>query len=348
MATANIYDLADTWNDGLTTFTAIKMDVTDTASASDSLLMDLKVGASSKFSVDKEGNVYFRGHKLYSDATAIVLTNSSATPTLVSRPDFTIIPTASSLRWGNLSSFNTDLFLTRKGPANLQLGAADAAGPAAQTLSVQSVVAGTSNTAGEDFTIQGSAGTGSAAGGSIVFQLTGVGSGTPPDDEAQNSFYDAFKITQGSAAGRTSLVLPAYSTISPENGRLGIDVTGNIRVYFEGGITVYGNGRIGFSSEVGSTGFSSATDTAFFRDGPGQMALRDGANAQEFRVYKTTTGTVYKALLGDNNLIKISGEAFTDGAGASTGTLTNAPAAGNPTKWIPIDDNGTTRYIPAW
>lgn len=40
--------------------------------------------------------------------------------------------------------------------------------------------------------------------------------------------------------------------------------------------------------------------------------------------------------------------AFTDGAGAASGTLTNAPAAGNPTKWIPIDDNGTTRYIPSW
>jgi hypothetical protein len=39
---------------------------------------------------------------------------------------------------------------------------------------------------------------------------------------------------------------------------------------------------------------------------------------------------------------------YTTGAGASTGTLTNAPAAGNPTKWIPVDDNGTTRYIPAW
>ena len=36
------------------------------------------------------------------------------------------------------------------------------------------------------------------------------------------------------------------------------------------------------------------------------------------------------------------------GAAAATGTLTNAPASGNPTKWIPIDDNGTTRYIPAW
>lgn len=39
---------------------------------------------------------------------------------------------------------------------------------------------------------------------------------------------------------------------------------------------------------------------------------------------------------------------FTNGAGSSSATLTNAPAAGNPTKWIAIDDNGTTRQIPAW
>lgn len=39
---------------------------------------------------------------------------------------------------------------------------------------------------------------------------------------------------------------------------------------------------------------------------------------------------------------------WTNGAAAATGTLTNAPSAGNPTKWIPIDDNGTTRYVPAW
>jgi len=40
--------------------------------------------------------------------------------------------------------------------------------------------------------------------------------------------------------------------------------------------------------------------------------------------------------------------AFLDGAAAAAGTLTNAPTAGDPTKWIPINDNGTTRYIPAW
>lgn len=40
--------------------------------------------------------------------------------------------------------------------------------------------------------------------------------------------------------------------------------------------------------------------------------------------------------------------ALTNGAGAALGTLTNAPAAGNPTKWIGILDNGVLRYIPAW
>lgn len=39
---------------------------------------------------------------------------------------------------------------------------------------------------------------------------------------------------------------------------------------------------------------------------------------------------------------------LTNGAAAATGTLTNAPAAGNPTKWVPINDAGVTRYIPAW
>jgi hypothetical protein len=55
MATVNIYDMADTWTVGGTTYTAIKMNVTDTASAAASLLMDLQVGGSSLFSVSKGG-----------------------------------------------------------------------------------------------------------------------------------------------------------------------------------------------------------------------------------------------------------------------------------------------------
>jgi hypothetical protein len=37
-----------------------------------------------------------------------------------------------------------------------------------------------------------------------------------------------------------------------------------------------------------------------------------------------------------------------NGAGAMAGTLLNAPTAGNPAKWVPINDNGTVRYVPTW
>jgi hypothetical protein len=47
--------VAETWNASGTTFTAAKVDVTDTASASTSKLLDLQVGGVSKFSVDKSG-----------------------------------------------------------------------------------------------------------------------------------------------------------------------------------------------------------------------------------------------------------------------------------------------------
>lgn len=73
---------------------------------------------------------------------------------------------------------------------NLFIGVADAASPGAQTLGVQSVVAGTSNTAGANFTLAGSRGTGTGAGGSIIFQTAPAGgSGT-----SQNSLSAAFTV----------------------------------------------------------------------------------------------------------------------------------------------------------
>ncbi len=60
------------------------------------------------------------------------------------------------------------------------------------------------------------------------------------------------------------------------------------------------------------------------------------------------TNSVQLALKNTTGRLMDSSVTITDGAAASLGTLTNAPAAGNPTKWVPIDDNGTTRYIPAW
>lgn len=54
---SDIFNLTDTWNNGATAFSAIKMNVTDTASAVGSKLIDLQIAGVSKFSVSKLGAV---------------------------------------------------------------------------------------------------------------------------------------------------------------------------------------------------------------------------------------------------------------------------------------------------
>lgn len=100
--------------------------------------------------------------------------------------------------WSNSgAAYNAnDLWIRRGGAANLALGAPDAAAPVSQKLSVQNVVAGISNTAGANWTFRGSAGTGTGAGGSLIWEVAPAGtSGT-----SQNSFVTALTIDSTKAA----------------------------------------------------------------------------------------------------------------------------------------------------
>lgn len=54
---ADIFNLSDTWDSGTTVYNGIKMDVTNTASHADSLVMDLLVDATSSFCVSRDGRV---------------------------------------------------------------------------------------------------------------------------------------------------------------------------------------------------------------------------------------------------------------------------------------------------
>lgn len=70
----------------------------------------------------------------------------------------------------------------------------------------------------------------------------------------------------------------------------------------------------------------------------GTLALMPGGGA-------TTMGgglTVASATLIGSSVT------LTNNAAAQVATITNGPTAGNPTKWFPINDNGTTRNVPAW
>jgi hypothetical protein len=59
---------------------------------------------------------------------------------------------------------------------------------------------------------------------------------------------------------------------------------------------------------------------------------------------------------GDTNGFRLNtaGMAFgsevtiTGGGTSNVPTLTSGPVTGNPTKWLPYNDNGTTRYVPSW
>lgn len=188
-ASSPVAQWAQTWNNAATTYVAYILNVTDTASASGSLLMDLRVGGSSKFQVNKSGFIGIGG------AASTTYSINTASPINVSY----IVTTNTSLGL-NMSS---DAFIGRNAAAHVRFGSLDAASPVAQTISVQNVSTGTSNTAGVNTTINASRGTGTGAGGDIVFQVAPAGS----SGTAQNTLQQALRIN----GSRTVIVGAAFT-----------------------------------------------------------------------------------------------------------------------------------------
>lgn len=189
-----VIDATQTWKNAGTTFAGIKLNITNTASNAASLLMDLQVGGTSLFNIRVDGQLGLADKPLIFGATTAQInrvtgqTFGFGSTTVAGAAAGTVgLLAASNASIGfssatNLTTTTFDTILTRKAAANFQLGATDAAAPVAQTLSVQSVVTGTTNTAGTNFTITGSQGTGTGAGGSLIFQVAPAGTtGSTPN-----------------------------------------------------------------------------------------------------------------------------------------------------------------------
>jgi hypothetical protein len=103
-----IYNLADTWNAAGTTFTAIKMNVTDTASAAGSLLMDLQVGGSSRCRISKTGGLVLTG--VTTNDTASFSSNGITTATNAVGLTFSVgesfVANGTAVQVGALGSFS--------------------------------------------------------------------------------------------------------------------------------------------------------------------------------------------------------------------------------------------------
>ncbi len=143
----------------------------------------------------------------------------------------------------NALFFSAGAKLVSISATTLQFGGSDAAAPVAQTLQFQSVIAGTSNTAGATTTISGSRGTGTGTGGDIVFK-TAKASTT---GSTQNALATAFTISSlgmpvlpsftaaqlaalsgvpsGAQAFCTDATSPTYNAILSGFGAVGVRVT---------------------------------------------------------------------------------------------------------------------------
>jgi hypothetical protein len=308
-ASASFMDLAGTWNTSGTP-TAIKLNITETGAGSNaaSLLMDLQVGGVSRVRVDKTGaivntlntygtsNFTLRGGASQNfginlqSITAYFQTNSAV------GVGITVSGSAGNVGVSNNGSFGfhttvpgadaLDTILTRRGAANLRLGAADAAAPVAQTLSVKSVVAGTTNTAGTNLTITGSQGTGTGAGGSLIFQVAPAGS----SGTAQNALATALTIgsdRNSTFGGNITVAGGAIARIlSSGSGGTAFNILTNhigLSAIFEGGNST-------FSFGIGS---SNNTINGAVVELAGYFGFYDFANTSpNIRLYREAAGVL--------------------------------------------------------
>jgi hypothetical protein len=309
-ASAPLLDMSQTWNNAAVIFTGLKLNVTDTTSVVGSLLMDLQVGTVSRFSVNKGGVVTFgSGFNIQSTPGSGTWT---FTPTagskqiqaydgailslnpignnvgigITSATQGLTVKSTYGIAWDN-GSGTADTILTRRAAANLRLGAADAAAPVAQTLSVQSVVTGTTNTAGTNLTITGSQGTGTGVGGSIIFQTAPAG-GT--SNAVQNALATALTIdgtgTNATFAQRASFGASTVFVERESSLRMQISVGGNAFGFSNSSFSLDSGASMGFRS---ASAITAALDVFLYRDAANTLALRNGTAAQAFNVYNSYT-----------------------------------------------------------
>jgi|694.fasta_scaffold19843_12 hypothetical protein len=315
MSTQNIFDLTDTWNNVATTFTAVKMNVTDTASAAGSLLIDLQTNGTSRFSVTKAGNA--SSQQLTVTGAAGVSAGTFGICRSVDNDRLIIAggDTTSSITGGarvvlngdahpstpNVSFYDaaTHTFRDVSGGATGVFsitGRQTLTGPSLTGTEATSVVdiAQTWNTTGTPTLLKANITDTASAAGSLLMDLQVGGSSRFNVRKDGSVFY------LGSMFGATgSFFYPSGAS--------------------RGAITSPINGVFLLSNAAGTTNSYLAADEA-----ANTLALRNGTNAQAFRVYRTFTDASNYARL-EMSFSGTNASIFIDVAGSgATGNLSIA------------------------
>jgi hypothetical protein len=305
-ASAPVLDLAQTWNSGATTFTGLRANFTNTASATASLLMDLQVGGTTQFNVTRTGIVRASRYDFpdsdrgisnagttyidFSSGLFRFFTGGGATGNVWLGQN--IASPAVTIGGGTgLSPVNTQFGVSLTRDANDAL--AQRRDTNAQTFNIYNTF--TSSTNHERGFLKWS---------SNVFQIgteKGSGGGTARQMDFQIDGTNVFSLGRSGGpriAGLTSYVSNVDSVAQVGFGQFGFVAGGANNA---GGILFYdGNG--------------SGVNTRLGLDASNVLGIKSGTAAQAFRIYNTIT---WERL----NIRWVSNECIIDTEAGGTGTL---------------------------
>ncbi len=279
----------------------------------------------------------------------------------------------SALHWTTganpgLPNSATDLFLTRGGPASLQLGNLDTAVAVAQTLRVQSVVAGTAAANGANLTIIGSLPTGTGTSGDIIFQTgvkTGSGTtqGTPTTaltikGETRQVNIATVMTINGASIGTDALAVTGTATFSGNvvvsnifasqailSGALvtPTGASGGMAFGVQGGITSAADGVFLFRDTAGTSlgrlqfGGTTSAFPAIARDGAGiKIVGGDGTSVSWINIPPVAVGSLPAAATAGEGARSFVTDALTPvfGSIVAAGGAANVPVYSDGTNWI--------------
>ena len=368
MATTRLLSaMVATWNNVATTFTGLKLNVTDTASASGSLLLDLQVGGASKTSVAKDGTfsaqgtIISAGHLRTTGGGSVQINSNTGALSFGSTADVFLARDAANtlaLRNGTAAQkFN--VYNTYTDASNYERGVFNWAA-SANTLRIGTEAAGTGSTRSLEFVTGGTGRWFIQAGGNLLasadntYDIGASGANRPRNIFVAGLGSFANYVSAGGlypgGSTRTYISSGSDGTLSLSNnaGTNSVQLTIGASNFLtlNGGLTTGGNVAVPGANGYFFSGVGSLTMPV-----SGGLQINDASATNTVRM---TAGA--SNLLTLNGGLKTTGATFalqtattlTDNAAAQVATMTNGPAAGNPTKWIAINDNGVTRYIPAW
>ena len=288
---AYIYDLSDAWAASGTVFTGIKLAVTDTASAADSMLMDLQVGGASLLRMFKNGELRI------STSTGFFTTGSSGTNSMIfGNPAISSAPAA--IQTGVGLTLKSDVgFAWSNGAVNGTrdtILARDAANTLAQRNGVNAQAFNLYNTYTDASNYE--RGFMRFVSNALEIGTGAAGTGTGRDVSIKTQSGRYLTLSNGSTLNSNAVYTRFYD---------GSTVVANINVNSQQFVIASG-GSFTFSS--GADSFSTAVDTGIARSAAGVAKITNGSTGTGKLIFivPTTDPGITGALWNNAGTLAIS------------------------------------------